>query len=1201
MTDRQPAAHRRIPWALLALLLATNGRATAADAPDFTSEVRPILANHCFKCHGPDEVARKGKLRLDLRASGIAPAKSGEIAIVPGKPQASELVKRIHSTDEDEVMPPPATKKPLSAAEQEVLTRWIAAGAEYRPHWAFVPPVQAPLPAVQRTDWARNPIDRFVLARLEHAGLQPSPPAERLALARRASLDLIGLPPTPEEAGAFAADTAPDAYDRYVDHLLAQPQYGERWARKWLDLARYADTNGFEKDRPRSLWPWRDWVIGALNADMPFDRFTILQLAGDLVPGAGQDGQIATGFNRNTMINEEGGIDPQEYRFYAMVDRVATLGKTWLGLTTGCAQCHTHKYDPLTQREYYQLMAFMDNAEEPLLHLQPADIVQRRAAADARIATLVAALPEQFPVDRAIAWLPDQAMTVTAVSTESGERAERQPDGTWRMAGPAAERDVYTIAIDVDGACDAVRLEALPRPDQPRGGPGRAASGNFVVSALRVEAGPRGGALAPVKVESASADFSQTGYAVSAALAGDPKGGWGVDGSPHMDEARRAEFILKDGIDHAGGSRVVVRIEQRYGGQHTLGRFRLTLGRRAGGDESPAGRRVLAERAAAQWAERESAKAVRWTVLRPTTMTGGVPDLDLQGDGSVLASGDMTKSDTYHLVFHPADRAALRGATALRLEVIPDPRLPGGGPGRVWYEGTPGDFGLSELRASADGAPLNFARAMQSFAADGKGAAQAIDGRPDSFWSVSGGEGRYQTAVFVFSQPLGDQAELTLDLLNERYFACGLGRFRFSVTSAPAPTEASAQPPEVQDALLVAVGQRSATQHALLYQRWLETAPELAGARAPIDHERAQLAGGATTLVMQERSAHPRATFMHHRGEWLQPTERVSAGMPAFLPALPAGAPRDRLALARWLVDRGNPLTARVTVNRQWAAFFGRGLVRSVDDFGYQGDSPTDPALLDWLAVEFMERGWSLKALHRLIVTSATYQQASRIPPTLLARDPANLLLARAPRVRLEAEAIRDSVLRAAGLLSAKVGGPSVFPPQPASISQEGAYGALAWNTSAGEDRYRRGLYTFAKRTAPYALASTFDAPSGEVCIAQRDVSNSPLQALAMLNDPVFVEAAQALGKVLAARPGTPAERVDVLFRRCLTRPPAADEAALALRFLNDLRGRIERHEVDAGALCGEKSGEAAALAERALWTALARSILNLDEAITKG
>jgi hypothetical protein len=996
-----------LPVTVCLLILTAGAR---AEDPDFNRDVRPILSHHCFKCHGPDDKGRKAKLRLDLRDAAIATRKHGRHAIVPGKPDKSELLRRVVSDDETEVMPPPVTKNPLTATEKDILKRWIAAGAVYAPHWAFVAPRQAPLPPVKQKEWPRNPIDYFTLARMEAAGLHPSPEADRYVLVRRLYLDLIGLPPTPAEADAFVHDTRPDAYEKLVDHLLDSPHYGERWARRWLDLARYADTNGYEKDRPRSIWPYRDWVINALNRDMPFDEFTVEQLAGDMLRNATTEQKVATGFHRNTMLNEEGGIDPLEYRYYAMIDRVNTTATVWLGLTLGCAECHTHKFDPIPHREYYQVMAFLNNADEPQMPVPTRELTGRRAKAEAEIAAREADLPKHFPADAA----------------HPGEKGKQS-------------------------------------------------------------------------------------------------------------------------------------LERKFN----------------------------------DWLRQERGRAVRWTVLRPTEAKSNLPFLQVLGDNSVLASGDQSKRDVYDVQF----RTELRGIRALRLEVLPDDSLPGRGPGRVFYEGEPGDFFLVDLTLGADGRPVQLAKATQTFAEGKNTAAAAIDADPHTGWAVRGGQGKAQAAVFTLAAPLDKAGALALRMVFERYYSSDLGRFRVSVTTDTHPAEARL-PADVEELLTVPAGRLTAGDRERLLRYYLSIAPELAGERAAIQKLRDALPAYPTTLVMSERPPQdPRPTFVHRRGEFLQTEERVEPDVLSALPPLPKDAPRNRLTFARWLVSPSNPLVGRVTMNRQWAAFFGRGIVRTLEDFGYQGDPPTHPELLDYLAVEFVKQGWSLKKMHRLIVTSATYRQSSRVTPELLEKDPQNLLLARGPRFRLEAELVRDAALSESGLLSEKLGGPSVFPPQPPNVTSEGTYGALGWKASEGPDRYRRGLYTFSKRTAPFAMNITFDGPSGEACLARREVSNTPLQALTLMNDMVFVEAAEALGGLTAAQPGTDAARAGSLFRRVLTRPPSDDELARILAFYQTQKRRLLGKELNAAALAGKGPGD---LTERAAWTAVARALLNLDETVTK-
>ncbi|MBI1831282.1 MAG: DUF1549 domain-containing protein, partial [Planctomycetes bacterium] len=696
----------RVPTiALTMLFIAAHSAPGQGDAaPHFAREVRPILARYCFKCHGPDEKTRKAKLRLDV------PIPADNAVIAPGRADKSELVARIHSKDKDEVMPPPSTKTELSGEQKSILKRWIASGAKFEQHWAFVPPKALAVPKVKNAGWVRNPIDAFVLARLEKKGLQPSPQADPRTLLRRLSLDLIGLPPTLNEVDDFvkAWDAANakrgEVYEAAVDRLLASPRYGERWARRWLDLARYADTNGYEKDRPRIIWPYRDWVIKAINDDMPFDQFTIEQIAGDMLPNATAAQVVASGFHRNTMVNEEGGIDPLEFRYYAVVDRINTTATTWLGLTLGCAQCHSHKYDPISQREFYQMMAFLNNADEPDYLIPDPVIAEKRFAIERKAIALEAELSNRFP-----------------------------------------------------------------------------------------------------------------------------------------------------------------------GGEAAL------------------------ERKFAEWDKRESAKAVTWIALRPASMTSNLPYLELMPDDSIFASGDQTKSDTYTLTFN----TNLRGVTALRLEALPDDRLPGSGPGRTFYEGRKGDFFLSEIAVSVGGKTARFSGASHDFASGGAkgGAAFAIDGNPSTGWSTADQPGKPHEAVFNFEKPVDFDGVTKITMLFERYFASGLGRFRISVTTDAKRAEATNHGAAIE--AILAKSERTEPERKRLLRRFLEVAPELTAARQEIEKLRAAKPNHQITMVMKERNpANPRPTHIQHRGEYLQPKERVDPGVPSFLNSLPKDAPRDRLGFA---------------------------------------------------------------------------------------------------------------------------------------------------------------------------------------------------------------------------------------------------------------------------------------------------------------
>jgi hypothetical protein len=1194
----------RFAWVLLLLSVAALAEAAGpADAvgPSFSREIRPILSDRCFRCHGPDENHRKGGLRLDLPDEASRELKSGRRAIVPGRVDQSHLVARLFSEDPDEVMPPPETKKPLTSEQKDLLKRWVASGARYEQHWAFQPPRAPAMPAVRDSGWVRNGIDSFILARLESEGLSPSPPADKSALARRVSLDLIGLPPTAEELSAFLADSSPQAYESLVDRLLRSPHYGERWARPWLDLARYADTNGYEKDRARSIWPYRDWVIHALNRDLPFDQFTVEQLAGDLLPDPTVDQRVATGFHRNTMRNEEGGIDPLEFRFHAMNDRVATTGTTWLGLTLQCAQCHTHKYDPIPHREYYQVMACLNNADEPDLDLPDQKLEATWRQNQEEAARRLAALADKWPLD-VIRW---ETPRDGSAQDESKRPARLLEDGSFLFEGKPEERDVYTLRFSSSArGVDQLRLEALTDPSLPSKGPGRTPHGNFVLSEIQVFAAPlsdASAALRPLKIVSATADVEQPGFLISAAVDGDEATGWAVhDPRKTLNSAKVAHFSFEAPVGHEGGTRYEVRLVQRYGGSHLMGRLRVGLGIPSADTRAVAVRRQEAMQQSFQnWLTRERRLLVDWRPVRPVELRSNLPILSLEPDGSIFVSGDITKHDTYELAL----RDLPPRVTAVRLEVLPDDRLPAHGPGMTYYEGPPGDFFLSELELLASGQPCKISKASHSYAktglgADNVGAQRAIDGDLQTGWSCAGRMGERHQAVFVLEAPLEPAGDLRVKMQFWRHYAASLGRFRLSVTADPRGAEARDLPEEMERLLRKPSEELTSAERQELLNQFLLSSPELANEAEQIRRLRRR-PSATTTLVMRERPAgHPRPTFVHHRGEYLQPKEAVEPGVLSILNPLPSGSTRDRLGLARWLVSPENPLTARVVMNRNWALVFGTGLVKTVQDFGFQGDLPSHPELLDWLALEFIRQGWSVKAMHRLMVTSATYRQTSHRTELAGQRDPENRLLSHGPRKRLDAEMVRDAALRASGLLQPTIGGPSVYPPQPAAVTSEGTYGAMGWTASTGPDRYRRGLYVFAKRTAPFAMFNTFDGPSGEACVARRERSNTPLQALTLLNDQVFVEIAQAFGALLVKSGGTDQSRIESLFERSLSRRPTDREVQALLRFAEVQRGRIQRGEMDSRSVAGAGEGD---VGERAVWTLLARLVFNLDEFITQG
>lgn len=978
------------------LVLGFFSRLGAEEKVSFSEQIRPLLSDRCFKCHGFDDETREADLGLHTHDAATRDL-GGYRAIDLGSPEASEVLLRLVSDDPDDVMPPPSSNKPkFSPEEVELVRRWIEQGAEYETHWAFEKPVRPDLPEGDAT----HPVDRFVDERLAEAGIAKNDRADPSTLLRRLSYDLRGVPPTVEETNTFLAESQADpetAWNAAVDRFLASPLYGERWARDWLDLARYADTNGYEKDRPRSIWPYRDWVVDALNADMPYDRFTVEQLAGDMLPDPTIDQLVATGFHRNTMLNEEGGIDPLEFRFHAMVDRVATTGTVWMGLTTGCAQCHTHKFDPILHTDYFSMMALLNNADELEIEVPSDEVGKQRAAIEKQI----------------------------------------------------AERETLALA-EVDAA---------------------------QVAAWR------------------------KGF-----------------------ETQRAD----------------------------------------------------------------------WTPLAPVETKSNLPFLQVEEDLSVYASGDFTKRDVFELGFDLSQLGFESPVTAIRLEALPDERLPGGGPGAAYYEGRKGDFFLSEITAFKGGEALALDDASVSFGKISVGSGKAegmniFDGDGSTGWSTATREGEAHELVVNLAAPVDPTGRLDVKLLFERHFVAALGRFRVSFTSSTG--EVTALDP------VLPAGDATDEEWNLA---WLRLAPEAAELRKPIEALRNRLPDHPTTLVFAERPAeNPRPTHLHHRGEYLSPKQEVPPAPPHFLPPFAEGEPANRLAFAKWLVSDRNPLAGRVAANRAWRAIFGAGIVDTDDDFGYQSELPSHPELLDWLAVEFAESGWSFKKLHRLLVTSEAYRRDGSVSSEQLERDPNNRLLARGPRFRLPAEMIRDGALRASGLLSEKRGGPGVYPPQPESVTAM-AYGNTAWKVSEGEDRYRRSLYTFAKRTAPFAAYLAFDGPTGESCLPQRDRSNTPLQALTLLNDPMFGEAAEALAHATGLNdPSNPVASLDAMFRRVLTRPPTESERDEFLAFYEAQKARLQSGELDPVALLSDAPADRAA--EIAAWKMVARVLLNLDEAITKG
>lgn len=1025
---------------------------------DFAKDIQPLLAQNCYECHGSQK--QEHGLRLDQKVSTLKGGDSGP-AIVPGKSAESLLVHAVAGA-RDDLKRMPKKGEPLNAQEIGLIRAWIDQGADWpdvavaekdsKQHWAFKAPVRPPAPAVQGKDWIRNPIDNFILARLEKETLErekgkekvkeqlkPSPEADKTTLLRRLSLDLVGLPPAIAEVDAFLADTSKDAYEKQIGRLLNSPHYGERWGRHWLDAARYADSDGYEKDKSRSVWFYRDWVINALNRDLPYDQFIIEQLAGDLLANARQDQIVATGFLRNSMINEEGGVDPEQFRMDAMFDRMDAIGKSVLGLTIQCAQCHNHKYDPITQEEYYKLFAFINSDHE-------------------------------------------------------------------------AERIVYTA-----------------------------------------------------------------------------------------EEQRRVADITRQIRDLEEGLR------------HT---------------ESDWAERM------AQWETSVKDNEPEWTVVPTEQISDGNTRFFLQKDGSSLGLGYAPTKFTFSF----AATNAAPVIRAFRLELLTDPNLPCNGPGRSFK----GACALTEFRVEAADAqnPTNKVTArLVEVSADFANEERelepnfydksdkrrvtgpvsfAIDGNDDTAWGIDAGPGRRnqdRKAVFVASTNVAfpNGTILTFHLKNNHggwnsddHQNNNIGRFRLSI-SAAANAVADPLPKRVREILAIPRDKRSAFQIAAVFSYWRTTVPEFKETNDKIEALWKSWPNGSTALTLMARED-ARPTHLLKRGDWLKPGASVNAGVPAFLHSLQESQEPPRLIFARWLVDRRSPTTARVIVNRVWQTYFGAGLVSTSEDFGLQSEAPSHPELLDWLAVELMDHGWSLKHIHRLITTSATYRQSSKVTPELYAKDQYNRLLARGPRFRVEGEIVRDIALAASGLLNAKLGGPSIYAPAPEFLFQPPAsYAPFPYKEETGSDRYRRALYTFRRRSTPYPMLQTFDAPNGDFSCVRRLRSNTPLQALMTLNETLSMECAQGLALRSIQEGGTSdAERITYAFRRTLSRPPTTDETKTLIAMLERQRDRIAEGWVNAFELATGKNEKPAKLptgatpTQLAAYTALSRVLLNLDEAITK-
>ena len=1139
------------------LLLVPLLLAVGPDDVDFAREVLPVLARNCFACHGPDEEAREAELRLDIFEGATASRGSGLPAIAPGDAAGSGLIRRVRHEDPAERMPPPDSGHELTSEEIDVLARWIGAGAEYERHWAFVPPRRPEVPAVAG---AQHPVDAFVRARLAQAGLAPSARADRRTLLRRLSIDLIGLPPSVEELRAFEQDRSPHAYARAVDRLLESPRFGERWASMWLDLARYADSSGYGSDPLRTIWRYRDWVIEAFNANLPYDEFTRLQLAGDLLPDPSEEDILATAFHRNTMTNTEGGTDDEEFRVAAVKDRINTTMQVWMGLTAGCASCHTHKFDPISHHEYYSLFAYFNQTEDtdknddrPRLRTPTRAHKARLAALDAEEASLRERMLAPDPVlDAAeLAWEASRGEGWVPLAIERAESREGAPlnvtaPGEVR-AGGEHERDETTLTgrIRTKDAPTALRLDALADESFPRGGPGLSPdNGNFVLSELTLEL------LAPpeknARVKRVRVDLPGAKRILSLAEVEV----WSGAGD-------RAKNVAPD-----GGA---TQSSTGYDGPASFAIDGNTSG-------------VYTERSVTHtntesdpWWEVELARAV------PVDRV----DLWNRTDGSLeerLAGAVLTLFDAEDCVVWST---TLPSAPTPELEVAP----------ATW----PVRARLFDPRAG--------------FSQDKWGVATAIDGDRGRGWAIGPRMGKDHVATFRIEWPAGalERAEgrVAVGLLQDYGDGHRLGRVRVSFTTEDPPQAALDE--AIQSVLDVPREERDGQQARVLREYFRGIANELQPLRddlAGVERRRAAISVPDTPVLRELPQGKRRKTYVLEKGNFLLKADEVHASLPeAFHDAPDPSATADRLALAEWLVGRENPLTARVAVNRFWSQLFGSGIVETEDDFGAQGTQPSHPELLDWMAIEFMDSGWDMKALLRLLVTSETYRQSAAVTAELEERDPRNRLHARALRLRLSAEAVRDHALAVSGLLSPKMFGPSVYPPQPAGMWQAAFNGQRNWPTSRGEDRYRRGLYVFLRRTVPYPSLATFDAPNRVVCTVRRARTNTPLQTFVTLNDPAFVECARALARRLIGEPGTLVQRVSLGYELVTGHVPDDARVATLATLFTEERAAYAGREADARDLVDARGAEISGdmLIDLAAWTVVANVLLNLDAALVRG
>lgn len=1166
-------------------LAATKDKQDGGKGIDFNRDIRPILSDNCFACHGPDDQTRKGKLRLDTREDAFKAAKSGDFAIVPKDVKNSQLIARVTTKDEDEVMPPVKSGKKLTPAQVDLLKRWIAEGAPWQTHWAYEPAKRPAIPEVKNKKWPKNEIDYFVLQRLEKEKLKPSPEADKVALVRRATFDLTGLPPSTDEIDAFLADRSPQAYEKVVDRLLASPRFGEHQARFWLDAARYADSHGYHIDSERSMWKWRDWVINSFNKNMPFDQFTVEQIAGDLLPEATVDQKIGSGYVRANMSTGEGGAIVEEYQAKYTFDRVETTSTIWMGLTMTCARCHTHKYDPILHKEYFGLYAIFNNLNEsvmdgnrpnpdPFLKVPSPEQKEREAELKTLLADgrkqLEAPMPELDA--RQPKWESEwrkklsEGWTVLkpeSVSSTNGTEFTVKDDSTVLAGGANPPKDIYEVKVPVTaGNLAAVKLEALPHESLPQKGSGRADDGNFRLSEFEAEVVYADTNVKPSKIRFnlALADSARTGNEAGLAIDGKAETGWQAD-TNGLTDPHAILFLSAGSVTIKTNATLVARLKfEASTSKRGIGQFRLS----AAQDEQLV--QLLAP-----------PKTEPWQVVGPFKTEN-----TQQGFTNVYAPEkgvDLKKSYT-----------GVRDE--IKWSAKPDFQ---DGKANLLVQDLHGVHGAYYLYRTMN---LSTERKVEfSIRADD----------PFKFW-VNGkqvaergvkektGEGTRKVSVALKK----GENKILLKVVTTQ----GAAYFTFKDD-----IEDSESIPSDVAAMFAAAGKFTPEQakkirsvyrrmHSGEYKEMFDNVEKWKEENDAIEK------AIPTTMVAREMDK-PRDTFMLIRGEYDKKGDKVGPGVPGILPPWPSGQPTNRLGFARWLLMPEHPLTARVTVNRFWQQYFGNGLVKTTEDFGVQGENPSHPELLDWLATEFIRTGWDMKQLHKAIVMSATYRQSSKVTPELLSKDPENRLLARGARFRVDGEVVRDTAMFVSGLLVERVGGKAVRPYQP-----PGLWEAVSFNNSqkyvpdAGEGQHRRSLYTFWKRQSPPPNMLIFDAPTREYCVVKRPRTNTPLQALALLNDPQVVEASRAFAQRMMTEGGKDAaERIAYGFRLATGRKITRDETKVLQEIFNQQLADYRKDTDAAEKLLSVGAFKANAGLDRpelAAWTMVANTLLNLDETITK-